>query len=79
MKLENRLTINVPDGAEVSTRDDLSRSKRASARAFQKANEPAPEARGLDANYVWTKLPSAPAANVAAIRRKQLKSGSSRR
>lgn len=74
-----RLSINVPDGIEVSTRDDLSGWKCAADRAFRKVEGPAHEAHDLEANYVWTKLPSAPAASEAALRRKQLKSDDARR
>lgn len=74
-----RLAINVPDGIAVSTRDDLSGSKSAAGRAFRKADDSAHEARDLDANYAWTKLPSTPAAKEAALRRKQLKADDSHR
>lgn len=73
-----RLAINVPDGVEVSTRDDLSGWKCAADRAFRKADDSAQEARDIDANYAWTKLPSAPATSVAAMQRKQLKADDSR-
>lgn len=74
-----RLAINVPDGIEVSTRDDLSGSQSAAGRAFRKVDASAHEARDVDANYIWTKLPSSPAANVAAIRRNQRNSDDSLR